>query len=381
MQQESKTSLNSRRIEICFIAPKAYPLFNPDVKEIFGGAEVDLYSVATELAKDDNFAVSFITADYGQDKIETIEGVRVIKSVDFKKNPLIGAIRVWRAMRAADARIYFHEAASWGTFLIALFCKLHKRAFIYRTASQRECDGTYSNQHLLAGRAFRWALRNAAQVIVQNQIDKETLERTTGVPSTVIPNAHHLPVLSEGKRDIILWVGRTSPFKRAELFIDLAEEFPNERFVMICQRATGDDKYHELVARAKQVGNLEFITRVGFSEIDSYFQRATALVNTSATEGFPNTFIQACKCATPILSLRVNPDNFLNRFKCGLCADDNWDKFLKQLETLMQPGILKESGKNARKYAEVKHDIKNIASIYKELFATLEYNETWQCRS
>jgi len=100
----------SRLIRICFIAPKAYPLFNPDVKKVFGGAEVDLYFLATELAKDENFAVSCITADYGQEDFETIENVRIIKSVDFNKNPLIGAIKVWQAMQAADSQIYFQKA-------------------------------------------------------------------------------------------------------------------------------------------------------------------------------------------------------------------------------------------------------------------------------
>ena len=58
--------------------PKAYPLFNPQIKTVFGGAEVDLYLLATELAKDNDFAVSFITADYGQPPIETIAGVKII---------------------------------------------------------------------------------------------------------------------------------------------------------------------------------------------------------------------------------------------------------------------------------------------------------------
>lgn len=39
----------SRVTKVCFIAPKAYPLFNPDVKKVFGGAEVDLYFLATVL--------------------------------------------------------------------------------------------------------------------------------------------------------------------------------------------------------------------------------------------------------------------------------------------------------------------------------------------
>lgn len=365
---------DTKAIEICFIAPKAYPLFNPGVKEVFGGAEVDLYSLATQLAKDENFAVIFITADYGQDKIETIEGVRIIKSLSFKENPLSGAIKVWRAMRSADCQIYFQEAASPGTFLIALFCRLHKRAFIYRSASQRECDGTYSEQHFLAGRAFDWSLRNAAQVIVQNQADKEALERRTNVDSAVIPNAHHLPALSEAKRDIILWVGRTSPFKRPELFIDLARELPNEQFVMICQRATGDQNYEALVARAKKIKNLQFIERVPFAEVESYFQRAKVFVNTSASEGFPNTLIQACKYATPILSLCVNPDDFLNRFKCGICANDNWGEFASKFKVLLEPKERERYGKNARQYAEQNHNIVTIVEKYKFFFSSLQSN-------
>jgi len=364
-------SSDTKTIEICFIAPKAYPLFNPDVKKVFGGAEVDLYSLATELAKDENFAVSFITADYGQAKIETIEAVRIIKSLTFKENPLSGAFKVWRAMRAADAQIYFQEAASLGTFLVALFCKLHKRVFIYRTAHERECNGTYLKQHLFAGKAFPWALRNAAQVIVQNEIDKETLERTTGVPSTVIPNAHHLPVLSKGKRDIILWVGRSAPFKRPELFIDLAARFPNEQFVMICQRATGDENYEALIARTREIKNLQFIERVPFADIDSYFKRAKVFINTSDSEGYPNTFIQACKYATPILSLCVNPDNFLNNFDCGICVDDDWGRFISEVKVLVRPQERARYGKNARQYAEQKHNLEKIAERYKGMFSRL----------
>ena len=39
-------------IKVCFIAPKAYPIFNPAIREVFGGAQLDLYLLATELAKE-----------------------------------------------------------------------------------------------------------------------------------------------------------------------------------------------------------------------------------------------------------------------------------------------------------------------------------------
>ena len=332
---------------------------------------MDLYLLATELAKDKDFAVSFITADYEQNRIEEIAGVKIIKSLDFKKNPLNGAIKIWRAMQTADAQIYFQEVASWGTFLVALFCRLCNRIFIYRTANQPECDGTYLKQHFFAGKAFRWSLHNAAQVVVQNETDKKAIKETLSICSKVIPSGHHLPTLSRCKKDIILWVGRSDRIKRPELFINLAEQIPNEWFTMICRRATDDQKYEELIDRAKQFKNLEFIKRAEFDEMESYFAHAKLFVCTSKGEGFPNTYVEACKHATPILSLCVNPDNFLNRHKCGICADGDWSGFISQLKVLLKSEERERYGVNARLYAEKNHNIKNIVEEYKHILSKL----------
>jgi glycosyltransferase involved in cell wall biosynthesis len=356
---------------ICFIAPKAYPFFNPDVRGVFGGAEVDLYFLATELAKDKDFEVSFITADYGQERCQMIQGVRIIKSLDFRQNRLIGAIKVWRALRRADAQMYMVKTISPGMFLLALYCRLKKTPFLYRTSNTNSCDGTYLKQHPVQGRIYKWALRTATYVFVQNRMDKGNLEDTTGVCATVIRNAQPLPKLFEQERDTTLWVGRSAPIKRPKLFIDLAEKIPDEKFVMICQRATGDKNYEHLLARAKEVCNLEFIERVGFDEIHGYFQRAKVLVNTSEAEGFPNTFIHACQHATPILSLNVNPDGFLEQYNCGICCDDRFECLVDSLNSILAENRYVELGKNARRYVEQNHDIKRTVEVYKQMFGKL----------
>ena len=355
------------KIEICFIAPKAYPLFHPETSGVFGGAEVDLYILAVELAKDEKFKVSFVTADYGQNQHSIINNVRIIKSLNFKSNLLIGAAKIWKAMNLAGAQIYFQEAASWGTFLAALFCRLKKKTFIYRTAHQRECDGTYIKKNFWAGKAFLWSLRNTARTIVQNETDKVNLQRTAGVKSIVIRNAHHLTVTTGQKKDTILWVGRSAEVKRPELFLKLAESFPDERFVQICQQGKDDNRYEELANKAKKVKNLQFIRHVDFRDVDKYFQQAKVFISTSDSEGFPNTFIQACKYSTPILSLCVNPDDFLDKYKCGQCANGNRDKFMTLFKQMLKPQEIRKYRENARKYAEQYHDINKIAEDYKKL--------------
>jgi glycosyltransferase involved in cell wall biosynthesis len=366
-------------VRVCFVMPKIYPLFNSAVNAVFGGAEVDFYNLATELAGDMNFSVSCIVADYGQPDKEVRENVTLIKSLDFNKNLFSKSISILHALRRADVSIYLQETASWGTFLVAFFCKLHKRAFIYRTATAGECDGSWP-RNFFEQKFFILALRWADFVITQNVADAEKLRSTTGIQAVVIPNGHKLLSPSQSIRDTILWVGRSDKIKRPELFIDLAEKMHGEKFMMICQRATGDNEYDKLIAQAKRLKNLEFIDRVPFAQIDSYFQRARVFVNTSDFEGFPNTFIQACKSSVPILSLNVNPDCFLDKYKCGQSCNGDFTKLISTLQYILGENRYLELGKNARSYAETRHDIKKITIEYKNRFKKLlEKKDIYKC--
>jgi len=357
-------------VKVCFIAPKAYPLFNPKIKQVFGGAEVDLYYLATELAQDEKFEVSFIVADYGQPPVETVEKVTVIKSLDFARNPFLGARRIWKALKQADADVHLIKTASPGVPLLAAFCRRFHKAFIYRTAHQDECDGTYMKKHFFLGRAFARSLQRANMVLAQNEIDQHNLQRTLGVSALVIPNGHRLPDTPALNRDTIIWVGRTAAFKNPRLFLELAGKFPREKFIMICQKATGDHRYDDLIRQAQNTANLEFLPRVPFHEIGDYFRRAKVLVNTSDAEGFPNTFIQACIHGTPILSLNVNPDEFLTEYSCGLCCSGNPQRLAESLDFLLTKDRYIELGKKGLKYVRQHHDIKKIIGRYKTIFAS-----------
>lgn len=364
-------SPNERRIKVCFIAPKTYPVFNPAVGDYFGGANVDLYYLSTEMAKDTRFECSFIVADYGQPDGEVIEGVKLYKVLDFSKNAFSGLVRTWQALKRADADIYMMKCASAGVPLVAAFCKMHKRIFVYRLASLLESDGTYLRQHPILGRLFALSLRQAAMVFAQNAIDKENLTRTMGISPRVIPNGHPLPPMQQQGRDTILWVGRDDPVKKPERFLDLAGAMPNEHFTLVCQTRHNDRHYADLISEAGQIANLKFIRHVPFNQIDACFQRAKVLVNTSDSEGFPNTFIQACKCSAAILSFNVNPDGFLDGFGCGLCCNGDSARLTYNLRLMLENNRYIEYGSNGRRYVEQHHDITKIAAEYKSIFARL----------
>ncbi len=355
-------------IRVCFISPKAYPLFNPAVESVFGGAEVDLYMIATELAKDREFEVSFVVADYGQADEEMRENVRIIKSVNFRQNPMTGARKIWAALKKADADVYMMKTASPGVPLVRYFCRRYNRRFIYKTANQGECDGKYRGRHPILGRLFVHSLKAASAVIVQNQRDHDNLAEHFSIQSAVIPNGHRIPEAVSGDKKHILWAGRSAAVKGPRRFLELAKAFPDEPFVMICQEATGDDNYRGLCEEAAGAQNLTFVERVPFHEIDGYFEQAKVFVNTSDSEGFPNTFIQAAKAGAAILSYLVNPDGFLDGHGCGLAGDGTMNKTVEQLRTLLEGKRFLEYGSRGRDYVRGTHDIERIIETYKSLF-------------
>ena len=357
-------------ISVCFTIYKAYPIFNPDVKAVFGGGEVDLYLLATELAKDKRFKVSFVLGDYGQPETEIIEGVTLYKSLNVNKSYFLQAHKIWNALKKSDADIYMNEVCSMSTVLHAFFCRLKRRHFVYRTAHTDETDGTYFRENKFRGLFVKWAFRQAEQLITQNDQDVTDLQSTFGLSSVVIRNACVILSHINKEKNTVLWVARNAAFKRPDLFLEMAKSCPDQKFVMICPASSQGD-YETLVKKAESIANLEFHCRCSFDKIDEYFQQAGVFVSTSDSEGFPNTFVQACKAATPIISLNVNPDGFLDKYGCGVCCNGDLEEMKQQIKNFIgtQEGL--EMGMNARNYAEQNHDLRKITEQYKEIFIRL----------
>lgn len=69
---------NSQKPRICFYGLYCYPLFNPQYGGVIGGWETRMAMIAKELARQGDFDITVIVADYGQPHIEYLEGVRLI---------------------------------------------------------------------------------------------------------------------------------------------------------------------------------------------------------------------------------------------------------------------------------------------------------------
>jgi len=96
-------------VKICFIAPKAYQLFNPEVRSTFGGAEVQLYLLSTNLADNKKLDIHFMVADYGQKKVETHSNIQVWRSLNFQSNILKQVLTFFKVFNKINADIYIQR--------------------------------------------------------------------------------------------------------------------------------------------------------------------------------------------------------------------------------------------------------------------------------
>lgn len=364
---------------VCFFSFHGYPLFNPACRAGFGGAEVQLYQLATALARDSHYRVAFVVGDFGQHDEETYEEVKVFRSLKMEGSNrtlriLVGFFRLLDLFQRIDPHVIIQRAAGKETGLAALYCRLYHKKLIYMTASEMDCNGDYIRNSGLDGLIYRYGLTHADQIITQSLSHQEMLKNTHGREAPILKNSYPLRARQEGrKRDALLWVGRLDPWKQPHHFFSLAARLPHVPCVMIAPAAKDADYASSVMKAAAGHQNISFIPGLPFREMDPWFGQAKVLVNTSVVEGFPNTFVQAALCGTPIVSLAINPDDFLSRHNCGYCANGDEEKMVTAVEKLLtHEQDWQEKSNSVYEYARENHDLeKNILTL-KEIIGALQ---------
>ena len=142
---------------------------------------------------------------------------------------------------------------------------------------------------------------------------------------------------------------------------------------MICPYVKSDfTDWTNLKLKATEIKNLTFIEKIPFFEIQSYFNDTEIFVNTSISEGFPNIFLQAALAKMPIISLNVNPDNFITKYNCGYYCENNFEKLLLHCKLLIyDKNLIIEKGENALKFLKENHDIKKTSVEFKSIIESV----------
>jgi len=355
-------------MKVCFIDWFAYGLFNPKSKIVFGGAQIQLFLLAKELAKSKKFSVSFLTDNQSSFRLDKFEKIMVYQFVRSPNGYFNFFFSLLIQLRRINADVYFQRAASAETGLIAIICRILGKKFIFMVAHEQDVNGEYVAKNGWRGKLFLLGLKLADKIICQTKKQQSYLTEQYRNKSAVVASGFPLKPLTGDRvrKEGVLWVARAEDWKQPEMFIRLAQKFPQEKFTMICPPAENNPDYFKIIkAEAEQIPNLKFISWVPFDRIGVYFRKAKIFVSTSLSEGFPNTFIQAWQNRVPLISYKVNPDKIIDKHRLGFCANGDEGQMEKLLKKVLKNNQLRRQlAVNSYNYVRQYHDLKkNIVNI------------------
>jgi len=291
------------------------------------------------------YRVSIVTLDFGQGDHVVLNGVDVYSA--FKPDIGLRFLRflhprltsIWAAMRRADADCYYQRCCGHLTGVVAYFCRRYGRRFIFSGAHDSDFQPALPLLELVHERWFyRYGIRNAHAIVAQNEYQMQACREHYGRDPTLVRNCYELPEgAGANPEGYVLWVAAMRDWKRPELFLKLAQLLPDVRFRMIGgpePGAKGAHRHAALRKEADKLSNLDWMGAVPYSEIDPHFNGARVFVNTSTSEGFPNTFLQAWARGIPTVSFFDTGSRFDG--KSVVCRVDDLQSMANMVRRLME---------------------------------------------
>jgi glycosyltransferase involved in cell wall biosynthesis len=371
MQKHSR----SRKNKICFISLGAYPTL-AEKTGVVGGSEVQLKLLSKKLC-DKGFNVSIVTNQSNHEtSYETIDGINVIEAVEHDRTHskfefiCRFVTSLWNALRAADSEIYIGKGSSMDAGPIAIFCILRRRKHLLGFASDMDVDLEFQNKrNFLESSLFRLAVKTADCIIAQTSHQQTLCQTNFKKSSIVIKNICPMAesISKKPTTPIVFWAARLDrEIKRPDLFIELAKRLPNAKFQIAGGRRS-EAYYRTFKVAVDSVPNLDYVGAIPYHQIEQYFANVSILVNTSPREGFPNTFLQAWGNGLPVVSLNVDPDEIICKYRLGFHSG-TFNQMVRDVKLLLEDERLREElGQNGRHYVEREHNIEGIANKYTEI--------------
>lgn len=173
----------------------------------------------------------------------------------------------------------------------------------------------------------------------------------------------------ENNRKNVFWIANVRPVKRLDLLLELAERLNNLNFIIIGRPSECTSSN---LLRSGCLKNVFYLGERDNCFINKALYKSTILINTSDSEGFSNTFIQAWLRGIPVLSLNSDPDGLINKHELGFFADGDLDL----LENSIIENCFNEEKRTlvSKSCRDIAQDMFSTEANFKRLLAEFEEN-------
>ncbi|MGD9494948.1 MAG: glycosyltransferase family 4 protein [Armatimonadota bacterium] len=348
--------------------------------ETVGGAELQLSLLAKALAARGH-DVAFGVGGYdGVTEAHTPEGIRVLPMYRVASGaswarPLVRPTQLMRGLARLRAGVYLVMGAGAQAGLTACYCRMRGKRFVFWLASDTDAlchvDGlsrTPRSERWLALRGLTWAHAIVAQTQEQARLVREKLGRDATVIGNIWP--YRIELRPPGAEPYALWVSNIRPEKRPEMLLDIAKALPEVAFTMIGGPVRGyEPLYEQIRSRAEELSNVRFMGYVPFEETHRWFADAALFVNTSAVEGFPNTYLQAWAAGKPVVG-SFDPDGLLAERGLGRYFRDVPEAVGQIAGLLGDEAACARIGQAALRYVQENHSEQAVVARLEELLVS-----------
>lgn len=342
---------------------------------LMGGAEYQTHLLAEELSRREGVSVYYLarrvpseaaaeSLSYAVRGIGNDGGIR--RRAVFFDTP-----KLRRTLEELRPAVVYEQMKQSYTAVCAAYTVRHRIPFFLHMASEWDVDPTWfpfrfspnTPFDMVEAAAGNWGLRRATHLIVQTTAQGDKLRsRFNREPAILVrnfqPMAETLAPRPAGPMRV-LWVGNIKEVKRPELYVELVSLFADRSDVTfdMVGRPWLHHRAAPLMKRIAALPNLKFHGELPIARVNELMSAASFYVNTSAHEGFPNTFIQAWAHGAVLLSLVVDPVDGMDRLGIGFRTEtlDRMKTIISEL--CSQPDRRLEIAKRSFDFARENHSL------------------------
>jgi glycosyltransferase involved in cell wall biosynthesis len=284
--------------------------------------------------------------------------------------------RLQKALAAFDPHVIYQRVGCAYTGISAIYAKRSGVPMIWHLASQKDCQKpppisrVLGRPHvLIETRLAQRGVALADVVIAQSEDQVRKLhENFARQADRLIRNFHDVPPENDKHtgRFKVVWIGNLKPIKRPELLLEIASQLqglPDIEFVVVGRPYSSESLQSRFEEKLKKLSNVRCLGAMPQEDVNKILERSDLLINTSKSEGFSNTFIQAWMRSVPVLTLGVNPDGLLTDSYLGSSHDSTAGIANTIRGLASNSDKLADMGKRSREFAIRQFSMANAAEL------------------
>lgn len=346
-----------------------------------GGAERQMLYMYDILSKRCNFDITILYYAKVGDELN-IDGVKTV-FVDKDKLGKVATVRaiskyirdnkiqIMHAFGGSSANIYgrlgaiFTKAVPVGAMLGKKHFASKKVAFVNSFLNVFGNWWTVNNKDLtpILKKDLAFVSKNRIRLLHNGFVPAESIDYKVGEQSAYD--------VDKGKNFVFAVTGRLQPVKNYGLFLKAAKKIA-ERYESVRFWVVGNgDEYENLINLAKTLGIEERVKFWGYrTDVDVAMSRCDCFVQTSFTEGSPNTIAEAMRAAKPIISTNSTDlsemiEDDMNGY---VVQSDNCDELVEAMEKIL--------AKSDEKYADMcAHSVDLFERYFLDVRVADEFNQ------